>query len=88
MLHNVVDALVPDEVHGNSRKKKEIIKGRVVLMKKNVLDFNDFSASIVDRFDELIGNKVSIQLVSSINQDPGFSLTGSPLFKYFGIIHV
>lgn len=65
MFHKVVDAL-----SGDSSKNKKVINGRVVLMKKNVLDFNDFSASIFDRFDELLGNKVSFQLVSAVNADP------------------
>ncbi|CAI0390625.1 unnamed protein product [Linum tenue] len=36
-------------------------------MKKNVLEFN---ASIVDRFDELFGRGVSLQLISSVHGDP------------------
>ncbi|GKV50453.1 hypothetical protein SLEP1_g57155 [Rubroshorea leprosula] len=47
------------------------VMGTAVLMKKNVLDFNDFNASIKDRFDELIGRKVSLQLISAENGDPG-----------------
>lgn len=61
---------VEDDDRDGIRKKK--IKGRVVLMKKNVLDFNDFSASAVDRLDEFLGRKVSLQLISSVNADPGF----------------
>ncbi|KNA22244.1 hypothetical protein SOVF_035780 [Spinacia oleracea] len=67
MFHNIVDAITGD---GKGKNKKKI-NGRVVLMKKNVLDFNDFNASIFDRFDELLGKKVSFQLVSSVNSDPG-----------------
>ena len=47
------------------------IKGRVVLMKKNVLDLNDLTASVLDRVDELVGKAVSLQLISSVNGDPG-----------------
>lgn len=47
------------------------IRGTVVLMKKNVLDFNDFNASILDRFHELVGRRVSLQLVSAVHADPG-----------------
>lgn len=43
------------------------IKGSVVLMKKNVLNFNDNLASVSEGFDELIGNQVSLQLISSVN---------------------
>ncbi|KAK2999073.1 hypothetical protein RJ639_024032 [Escallonia herrerae] len=34
---------------GNGGKSKKKIRGTVVLMKKNVLDFNDFNASVLDR---------------------------------------
>uniref|UniRef100_A0A7N2L4V9 Lipoxygenase domain-containing protein n=1 Tax=Quercus lobata TaxID=97700 RepID=A0A7N2L4V9_QUELO len=40
-------------------------------MKKNVLDFNDFNASVLDGFHELLGQKVSFQLISAVNGDPG-----------------
>lgn len=46
------------------------IKGKFVLMKKNILDFNDFHASVVDRFHELHGKRVSLQLISSVNGQP------------------
>jgi hypothetical protein len=45
------------------------IKGFVVLQKKNVLDFNDFSADILDDLSELIGKGVSFQLVSTSQID-------------------
>ncbi|XP_027107692.1 probable linoleate 9S-lipoxygenase 5 [Coffea arabica] len=60
--------------HGEGNKKK--IKGTVVLMKKNVLDFTDFNASIADEVHELLGKKVSLQLVSSVNGDPEKGLQG------------
>lgn len=47
------------------------IKGKVLLMKKNVLDFNDIKASCLDRFYELFGKGVSVQLISSVRKDPG-----------------
>ncbi|XP_047315235.1 probable linoleate 9S-lipoxygenase 5 [Impatiens glandulifera] len=55
--------------------KKKIINGTVTLMKKKFLDSNEIIASVQDRFDELIGRKVSFQLISSssselINGDP------------------
>ncbi|XP_062084763.1 probable linoleate 9S-lipoxygenase 5 [Humulus lupulus] len=52
------------------------IKGNVVLMKKNVLDFNDFNASFLDRVHELFGQRVSLQLVSAVNGDPGNGMRG------------
>ena len=41
-----------------NESKKRNIKGTVVLMKKNVLDFNDFHASFLDRVHELLGQGV------------------------------
>lgn len=68
----------PEEESGRRRgvretttKVSEKIKGSVVLMKKNVLDFNDFNASILDRVHELFGQRVTLQLVSAVNGDPG-----------------
>ncbi|XP_020080927.1 putative linoleate 9S-lipoxygenase 3 [Ananas comosus] len=46
------------------------VKGTVVLMRKNVLDFNDFGASVIDNVSELLGQKVSLQLVSATVGDP------------------
>uniref|UniRef100_A0A803QAS7 Mitochondrial protein n=1 Tax=Cannabis sativa TaxID=3483 RepID=A0A803QAS7_CANSA len=46
------------------------VKGSVVLMKKNVLEFNPLSASVnvdsslLDRVGDFLGNGISIQLVS------------------------
>ena len=54
-----------------NESKKRKIKGTVVLMKKNVLDFNDFHASFLDRVHELLGQGVSLQLISAVNVDPG-----------------
>ncbi|KAK4739245.1 hypothetical protein R3W88_002942 [Solanum pinnatisectum] len=47
------------------------VKGKVLLMKKNVLDFTDIKAAVVDEVVELLGNKVSFQLISSsVFDDP------------------
>ncbi|KAJ0014666.1 hypothetical protein Pint_19858 [Pistacia integerrima] len=45
------------------------IKGTVVLMKKNALDFNDLHAGILDGIHELVGKRISLQLVSAVNTD-------------------
>lgn len=45
------------------------VKGTVVLMKKNVLDFYDVKASLLDRVHELFGRGVSLQLISSARPD-------------------
>ncbi|KAL3591217.1 hypothetical protein D5086_009857 [Populus alba] len=69
MLHSIIDAITGDHSNG-TRKMEKKIKGTVVLMKKNVLDFNDFNASVLDRVHELLGQGVSLQLVSAVNSDP------------------
>ncbi|KAK7848407.1 putative linoleate 9s-lipoxygenase 5 [Quercus suber] len=61
--HNIL------EIFNESKNSK--VKGTVVLMKKNVLDFNDFHASFLDRLHEFLGQKVSLQLISAVNGDPG-----------------
>lgn len=47
------------------------IEGEVVIMKKNVLDFKDALASLLDRIHELLGRRVSLHLISSLQPDPG-----------------
>jgi linoleate 9S-lipoxygenase len=64
---------VEDERNKRMRYDERIkIKGKVLLTKKKILDLNDVSASIIDRFDEIRGHKVSLQLISStsVNADP------------------
>lgn len=70
MLHKIVE-----EIKGKHETGKKI-QGRVVLMKKNVLDFSDFNASILDDIHELLGKKVSFQLVSAVNGEPDKELRG------------
>lgn len=53
-------------------ESKTKIRGTVVLMKKNVLDFNDIKASCFDRVHELLGRGVSVQLISAVHADPGW----------------
>jgi linoleate 9S-lipoxygenase len=53
------------------KNSDHMIKGKVVLMKKNVLDFKDLSASFLDNLHEFVGKRVSLQLVSAVNGDPG-----------------
>ncbi|KAM2566175.1 hypothetical protein TB2_009145 [Malus domestica] len=47
----------------------DFINGTVVLMKKNVLDFNDLNASILNGVYELVDQWVSLQLISAIHAD-------------------
>ncbi|WVY97890.1 hypothetical protein V8G54_030041 [Vigna mungo] len=67
MFQNIV------KVFAGQDKLRHRVKGTVVLMKKNVLDFNDFSASFLDSLHEFVGKRVSLQLVSAVNVDPGNS---------------
>ncbi|MFS7986147.1 putative linoleate 9S-lipoxygenase [Helianthus anomalus] len=69
MLHKVAN-LVLGENHGKNKTK---VNGKVVLMKKNVLDFNDLGASILDRAHELFGKHISIQFISATHADSGSS---------------
>lgn len=69
MLNQIIEAISGQENESEGQKK---IKGTLVLMKKNVLDFNDFIGnSILDGVHELFGKKVSLQLVSAVHGDPG-----------------
>lgn len=52
------------------KEEKKKILGEVVLMKSNVLDFDDFNASLLDTLYEFVGKRVSLQLVSAIHGDP------------------
>ncbi|KAL0414547.1 UNVERIFIED_CONTAM: putative linoleate 9S-lipoxygenase 5 [Sesamum radiatum] len=60
-------------VCGKTRDEPKIqekkIQGRVVLMKKNVMDVTDVGASIVDRLHEIFGRGVSFQLISAEKTD-------------------
>lgn len=73
-MHDIVDAITGKDhhqhQHEDAKRKTTKIKGTVVLMKKNVLDFNDFHAGLLDRLHEFLGNGVSFQLVSSTVGDP------------------
>lgn len=70
MLSHLLHAVAGDD-NGNKKMKPQKIKGTVILMKKNVLDFNDFHASFLDGFHELLGKGVSFQLISSQLVDDG-----------------
>ncbi|KAB2619776.1 linoleate 9S-lipoxygenase 5 [Pyrus ussuriensis x Pyrus communis] len=74
MLHNLLGKITGQQQDGESNIGK--INGTVVLMKKNVLDFNDFNASVLDRVHELVGQRVSLQLISAVHGDPDNGLKG------------
>lgn len=54
-----------------SHNTRHHVEGTVVLMKKSVLDFNDYTASFLDGLHEFVGKGVSLQLISAVNTDPG-----------------
>ncbi|OMO64436.1 Lipoxygenase [Corchorus capsularis] len=69
MLGNVVD-----EISGKNKSGRKI-KGKVILMNKSVLDINDLlsfqsaQSAINSAYDQLLGQQVSLQLISSENAD-------------------
>ncbi|XP_059302515.1 linoleate 9S-lipoxygenase 6 [Lycium ferocissimum] len=69
MFKNIVDGLTG---HHDSKK----VKGTVVMMKKNALDFTDLAGSLADKIFETLGQKVSFQLISSVHGDPANGLQG------------
>ncbi|KAJ0254801.1 Linoleate 9S-lipoxygenase 5 [Hirschfeldia incana] len=61
---------VEEDVKNKKTKKTMKIEGEVVVMKKNLLDFKDTMASLLDRIHELLGRRVSLHLISSHQPDP------------------
>lgn len=70
-----------EEEEEGPKEESNKIKGKVVLMKKNVLDFKDVGAALVDRIHEVFGKGISLQLVSVDHADPG--TPSSPLLSTF-----
>uniref|UniRef100_J3LRW3 Lipoxygenase n=1 Tax=Oryza brachyantha TaxID=4533 RepID=J3LRW3_ORYBR len=62
MLGGLIDSLT-----GSSKQSR--LKGTVVLMRKNVLDLNDFGATVIDGLGEFVGKGVTCQLISSTAVD-------------------
>jgi linoleate 9S-lipoxygenase len=58
MLSGIIDGLT-------GANKQARLKGTVVLMRKNVLDLNDFGAAVIDGISEFLGMGVTCQLISS-----------------------
>ncbi|GAV88214.1 Lipoxygenase domain-containing protein/PLAT domain-containing protein [Cephalotus follicularis] len=63
-------------LEGTVVETKRKIKGTAILMKKNVLDFDDIGASFLDRVYEFFGKGVSIQLIGTAHADPVNGLQG------------
>lgn len=74
MLGQLVGGLIGG--HHDSKK----VKGTVVMMKKNALDFTDLAGSLTDKIFEALGQKVSFQLISSVQSDPGKFITSHALY--------
>ncbi|KAK9054798.1 hypothetical protein SSX86_025877 [Deinandra increscens subsp. villosa] len=70
-FHKVVNFVLGANYEKKRMKKMAAVKGKVVLMKKNVLDFNDLGASVLDRAHELFGEHISIQFISVTHADKG-----------------
>lgn len=70
----LLDKIV-DVISGKNNDGKKL-KGTIILMKKNALDFNDVNASILDGVLELLGKRVSLQLISSVHGDSANGLQG------------
>ncbi|XP_059288645.1 probable linoleate 9S-lipoxygenase 5 [Lycium ferocissimum] len=70
VLGKIVDAITGKNDNGKK------VKGTIVLMKKNALDFNDVNASFLDGVLEFLGKRVSLQLISSVHADPVNGLQG------------
>nr|XP_009406046.1 PREDICTED: linoleate 9S-lipoxygenase 6-like [Musa acuminata subsp. malaccensis] len=64
------------------------VKGTVVLMPKNVLDFNDLAGNVIDGLFDILGQNVTFQLVSATVGDPNNGnrgVVGSPAsLQYLG----
>jgi len=64
--------------HDDSKK----VKGTVVMMNKNVLDFTDLASSLTGKIFDVLGQKVSFQLISSVQSDPGKLRTSHALYIF------
>ncbi|OMP04940.1 Lipoxygenase, partial [Corchorus capsularis] len=74
-LHGIVDGVITtagNVVNGiiGGKNEPQKIKGTVVLTKKNFLDFNALASSAMDNVYELLGQKVTLQLISADTADP------------------
>lgn len=76
MLGNILHILFGSNEKLQSKATSTKIEGSVVLMKKTVLEFNDFNASFLDRLKEFLGKRVSLQLISAIDSEPENKLRG------------
>ncbi|KAJ4824049.1 hypothetical protein Tsubulata_038929 [Turnera subulata] len=70
MAQRILDAITGHHGDDHEVMESKKLKGVVLLMlKKNILGFNDIAATVLDGASELLGNVVSLQLISSANSD-------------------
>ena len=81
MLKGLVNTL--SGINGDGKK----IKGKVVLMNKNVLDFNDIGGSLLDNLHELVGQSVTLRLISSVHSVYAGALSLSVMYVYIYLKH-
>ncbi|KAM0036447.1 putative linoleate 13S-lipoxygenase [Helianthus debilis subsp. tardiflorus] len=62
-----------DHMFGKTMDGNNIVKGKVVLKRKNVMDVNDVGASVLDGVYELFGQKITFQLISASHPDHKFA---------------
>ncbi|KAA0048007.1 linoleate 9S-lipoxygenase 6-like [Cucumis melo var. makuwa] len=58
-----------DRARDFRRRGKKKIKGKVILMRSNVLDFTEFHSTILDNVAELLGSGIEMNLVSATEVD-------------------
>lgn len=83
MLHKSIFDSTEGEENTNKRMKMHEnmkIKGTVVLMKKNLFELTNVFADAHDRFDEVLGHKVELQLISAVHIDSNGMLILFPEF--------
>lgn len=69
-----------DSKRRQSKTENMKIKGTVVLIKENLEGLMEFSESLMDRLHEMLGRKISLQLISAVNCDSGIIFLSSVIF--------
>lgn len=82
-LTSSVGNVVGDITGLNKPSSKKTITGSVVMVKKNVLDFSALHSTVADSLFELVGNQVTLQLVSAENPDSGSFHSKFPNKSFF-----
>lgn len=80
--HKATSSSSSSRVLGSASAPATKLKATVVLMKRNVLDFSDFNATLLDGVHEFLGKGVAFHLVSATVADPSKLLLLRP-FHFF-----